>query len=125
MKEGARPQSQENGISTPPLPTKGAGMNERNIDLLEATRGLRKAQADTSFSLDVFGDHIAEKEGYKGISGQEALHLYLIRRYGWLPRDVRSMSVDDLSLALHVEQQDWTWPAEVVAALEGRPASRR
>ena len=65
--------------------------------------------------LDVFGDTLAEREGWRDIDGIEAVHLYLIRKYGWLPRDVRAMPGAELRLALHVEMQGWTAPPDARA----------
>lgn len=71
---------------------------------------LHEANGNLAYLLEVFGFTLAEREGYKDIDGMEAIHLYLIRKHHWLPRDVRAMSQADLALALHVEMQGWTAP---------------
>jgi hypothetical protein len=84
----------------------------RTKDQYEVTRRLYTAHGDLDYMLDVFGDTLAQKEGYKQVSGMEAIHVYLVRTHHWLPRDVRSMSAEDIRLALHVEMQGWTAPPE-------------
>lgn len=74
-------------------------------------RRLHKAHGELNYMLDVFGNTLAEQQGYKDIDGMEAVYLYLINKHHWLPRDVRSMTPDDLRLALHQEMQGWTAPA--------------
>lgn len=72
---------------------------------------LHDAKGNLAYLLEVFGHTLAQREGYKDIDGMEAIHLYLIHKHHWLPRDVRSMSYEDLQLALHQELQGWTAPA--------------
>jgi len=80
----------------------------------QAWRDLHHAEAQLDVLLEAFGDHLAEKEGYQTIGGIEAVHLYLIRKYSWLPRDVLTMRTSELRLALHVELQGWKAPPGVV-----------
>lgn len=72
---------------------------------------LHETNGRLNYLLDVFGFTLAEQQGYKDIDGMEAIYLYLINKHHWLPRDVRSMSPEDLRLALHQEMQGWTAPA--------------
>lgn len=58
--------------------------------------------------LDRFGDTLAEREGYRTYDGIEAVHYYLIQKHGWLPRDVRTMSYEDMRFALGEEMAGWT-----------------
>ncbi len=74
-------------------------------------RRLHKANGDLNYLLEVFGFTLAEQQGYKDIDGMEAIYLYLVNKHHWLPRDVRSMTQEDLRLALHQEMQGWTVPA--------------
>ena len=76
----------------------------------ETLHQLHTAQGNLDYLLAVFGDTLAKREGYKDIDGMDAIYLYLINKHGWLPRDVRAMSTDDLRLALHVQMQGWTAP---------------
>lgn len=76
----------------------------------QTLKRLHETQGNLAYLLDVFGHTLAEREGYKDIDGMEAIYLYLIHKHHWLPRDVRSMSQEDLQLALHVELQGWTAP---------------
>ncbi|MDF3822362.1 hypothetical protein P3G55_20845 [Leptospira sp. 96542] len=75
-----------------------------NLKKVHATRG------NLDYLLEVFGHTLADREGYTDVDGMEAIYLYLINKHHWLPRDVRSMSTDDLRLALHVEMTGWTAP---------------
>lgn len=79
-------------------------------EMYEARSRVHQAKGNLAYLLEVFGDEIAEREGYKDLDGMDAVHLYLIRTHHWLPRDVLSMSAEDLRLALHVEMQGWTVP---------------
>ena len=82
--------------------------SERN----ETLHRLYTAMGDQDYALCLFGNELAKREGYKDIDGMEAVHLYLINKHHWLPRDVRSMTGDDIRLALHQEMQDWTLPPD-------------
>ncbi len=82
----------------------------RSKEQYEGVRRLYAAQGDTAYILDVFGDYLAQKEGYKSVQGMEAVYLYLVRTYHWKPAEVRSMSVQDIDLALTVEREHWTLP---------------
>ena len=55
--------------------------------------------------LEILGNQLAEKKGYP-CEKIEALHYHLIQKHNWLPRDVRSMSTDDLRLALASELKE-------------------
>lgn len=85
-------------------------------DLYKTSWRTHQAEAGLAYAVAVFGDELARREGYKDIDGLEAVHLYLIRKHHWLPRDVQSMSAKDLRLALHVEMQGWTLPPEAQPA---------
>lgn len=79
---------------------------------LDNLKRLHQANGGLNYLLDVFGTTLAEREGFHDIDGMEAIWLYLINKHHWLPRDVRSMTQDDLRLALHQEMQGWTAPPE-------------
>lgn len=76
----------------------------------ENLRAIHGAEARIAYLLEVFGFELAKREGYKDLDGMDAVHLYLIRKYHWLPRDVRSMSYKDIELVLTVELQEWSMP---------------
>lgn len=63
-----------------------------------------------NYCLEVFGDHLAKREGYKADGGMDAVRYYLMTKFHWLPRDVQSMSPDDLRFALREELEGWTLP---------------
>jgi len=78
----------------------------------ETWHRLRSAEGNLAFLLDVFGDTIAKREGYKSVDGIEAVHLYVIHKFRWLPRDVRAMSGEDLRFVLSEEMHGWTLPKD-------------
>jgi hypothetical protein len=55
---------------------------------------------ETVTVFEKIGDHMAAKEGYVGLRGMEAVHRYLIDKYGWQPEAVRRLSTEDLHLLL-------------------------
>lgn len=77
----------------------------------ETRQRLHRARGEMDYHLEVFGDALAQQQGYKDLDGMEALRYYLMLKHGWLPRDVLSMSSDDVRFALHQELQGWTLPA--------------
>ena len=70
------------------------------------------AGGSKAYYLAVFGNALAEREGYKGLDGMDAIFFYLIQKHNWLPKDVRSMSYDDITFVLSEEMADWTAPPE-------------
>ncbi len=87
---------------------------ERVRGLNESRKGIHDATAGLNYAMEVFGDELAKKQKYKGLDGLEALRYYLMLKHGWLPRDVSSMSLDDMRFALHQEMQGWTLPPAAV-----------
>lgn len=85
-------------------------MNERNQTL----HRLYQNEGVLAYHLAMFGDFIANREGYKSgdLQGMKAVHFYLIQKHNWLPRDVKAMSYDDLRFVLAEEMQGWTLPEE-------------
>lgn len=82
-------------------------------DLNEARYRLHKTRGALAYHLELFGDHLQEKEGYS-FGGIEAIMLYLIRKYAWTPQYVKSMSSDDMRFVLDVELRDWRVPTRYV-----------
>ncbi|MGD9160764.1 MAG: hypothetical protein PVG39_20265 [Desulfobacteraceae bacterium] len=54
--------------------------------------------------LYLIGDKLAEREGYKDLDGIDAVYYYLIQKHNWLPSQVKSMNVEDLSFCLSEEK---------------------
>lgn len=76
-------------------------------------RGFHRSQADLDYALEVFGDGLAQKYGWKhNLKGLEAVHYYLMTKYHWTPAQLRSMPLEDLRFALTEEMQGWTLPRE-------------
>ena len=70
------------------------------------------AHGNLAYYLELFGNFLAEKEGYKELDGMKAIFFYLIQKYHWMPKDVRSMSIEDIRFVLSEEMVDWTAPME-------------
>lgn len=89
---------------------------ENKDDFKRARNENRKKSHDVvaglDYCLEVFGDQLAEKQGYRDLDGIEALRYYLLLKHGWLPAQVRALSTDDLRFALHLELQGWNLPAD-------------
>lgn len=64
------------------------------------------------FSLELFGDQLAKREGYQELAGIDAVRYYLMLKFRWLPREVKALSFDDLRFAMAEEISGWTTPPE-------------
>ena len=73
----------------------------------ETLRQKYALKGDTAYYLELFGHALAEREGYKKMDGMDAIFFYLIEKHHWLPRDVRSMSIEDLCFVLAEEMVVW------------------
>ncbi|MER8993522.1 hypothetical protein [Mesorhizobium sp. M0678] len=78
----------------------------------EVLQQLKNAEAGLSYSLHVFGDHIAKREKYRSIDGIQAVHFYLMQKHHWLPSVVKSLSDDDLQFCLTEEMIGWVLPGD-------------
>lgn len=58
------------------------------------------AEGEMKSIFSMLGDTIAQDQGYEDLRGMDAIFRYLIDKYHWLPHQVRSLSVEDLSLLL-------------------------
>lgn len=76
----------------------------------ETLRQLHEADGGLNYCLAVFGDAVTKREGYKDVEGIDALHFYLVHKFRWLPRDVRSMSFEDIRFVLREEMHGWSLP---------------
>lgn len=81
--------------------------NQRN----EARKKLYEVQGSLSYFLEVFGDQLGARQGWKNdLDGIDAVHYFLIQKHNWTPAQVRSMTHEDLRFALSEEMQGWTVP---------------
>lgn len=80
----------------------------------EIKLNLRRTEGELNYSLEIFGDELAKREKFRAVDGIDALHLYLIKKYGWLPGDVKSLSFDDLRFVLSEEMHGWTLPDNAI-----------
>lgn len=64
------------------------------------------------FSLELFGDRLAQREGYNEVRGIDAVRYYLMVKYRWLPREVKAFSFDDLRFAMAEEFSGWAIPSD-------------
>jgi hypothetical protein len=80
-------------------------------DLLrQSTARLHHAKGAMLYSLELFGDELAKRQKYKEHTGLDAVRYFLMCKHGWLPRDVCSMSEDDLTFAMAEEKSGWIMP---------------
>ena len=70
------------------------------------------AQGNLAYYLELFGNFVAEREGYRQLDGMDAIFFYLVQKFRWMPKDVRSMSFEDIRFVLSEEMVDWTAPPE-------------
>ena len=78
----------------------------------EVLKKLYEARGGLDYSLAVFGDHIAEREGYKAHRDIDAVHYYLVHKFSWLPAKVKAMSFDDIRFVLAEELDGWVLPED-------------
>lgn len=76
----------------------------------EATLGVLEAQARLDHFTEQFGDHVATREGFSHADGREALEIYLCRKFGYRPHEVRSWSMETIGALLEPEMKTWTPP---------------
>lgn len=86
-------------------------MNER----YETLQRLHALRGEADFHLEVFGEQLAKRYGWRSLDGMQAIHYHLMQKHHWTPVQLREMTTDDLRLALHEELQDWTLPPEALA----------
>lgn len=67
---------------------------------------------EANYHLEVFGDYLAQREGYKAMQGLDAIHFYVMNKHHWMPAQVRAMTFDDLRFVLAQDLSGWTLPAE-------------
>jgi hypothetical protein len=80
----------------------------QNRELNEARQRVRQVEGELAFTVDLFGDHLAKREGYHEHSGIDAVHFYLCQKHHWLPAQVRALNWDDLRFLLAEEMAGWT-----------------
>ncbi|MCF6442049.1 hypothetical protein L1077_21700 [Pseudoalteromonas luteoviolacea] len=87
-------------------------IEDRDLDLESAKAAymMYKAQAGLNFLLEMFGRDLAVQEGYTWLTqdGIESVKYYLMQKHNWLPAQVNSMSLEDLSFAVERERSSWT-----------------
>jgi len=84
----------------------------RTKEQYQNAKRLHEAEGDLAYLLDVFGDHLAQREGYRSMDGMEAVHFYIVHKFNWQPAQVRAMSASDLRFVLLEEMQGWTAPKD-------------
>ncbi|WP_022944642.1 hypothetical protein [Pseudoalteromonas ruthenica] len=86
----------------------------RTKEHYEVTWNWHQAQSSLDYMLDVYGDEIAKREGYRELQGIEAVYYYLIHKFNWLPSDVKAMKLEDIRFVLTEEMYGWTAPKDAV-----------
>ncbi|WP_425318438.1 hypothetical protein [Pseudomonas nitroreducens] len=81
----------------------------------EILHRLYDSQGKLTYTLAVFGDKIAKREGYRsGLDGMDAVHFYLVHKFGWPPAQVRGMNAEDISFVLQEEMHGFTLPKAAI-----------
>jgi hypothetical protein len=78
-------------------------MNQYELATLSAATTIMNA--DSERVLECLGAHLAAKHKYP-LEGISAVHYHLIQKHNWLPRDVKSLSIEDMKLACAMELAD-------------------
>ena len=65
---------------------------------------LEYAKAELAIRLYKKGDNLAAKYGYQTHRELDAVHYFIVTKFGWLPSVVRSMNNDDLFFLLDEEE---------------------
>ena len=78
----------------------------------ELLRRIHIADGQLAYGLAVFGNAIAEREGYKEHREMDAVYFYLIHKFGWPPSQVRGMSFEDIRFVLAEEMHGWSLPKD-------------
>jgi hypothetical protein len=84
-------------------------MSKKRYELLKE---LHQTEGSLAYMLAVFGDTLAEREGYKDLQGMDAIHFYVVQKFKWPPAQVRAMSAQDLRFVLTEEMSGWTAPVD-------------
>lgn len=72
---------------------------------------LHEAIAKQKFHVSLWGDEVAEREGYD-VDGYDAVAVYLFRTHGLMPGYVEILRTETVLLMLSKEMKDWTVPAK-------------
>ena len=71
-----------------------------------------------SWQLDVYAEHLKEKNGWEMKRGRDAIAFYLVKKHGWTIEHCRSLSDEVLRLTLSDELKSWKIPDEISALSE-------
>lgn len=82
----------------------------RTKEEYQVLKRLHQTEGDLAYILDVFGDYLADREGYKAASGMDAVIFFIVNKFGWPPSQVRGMSYTDLEFVLQEEMHGWSLP---------------
>ncbi len=79
-------------------------------ELKSIRKKLHASYASSWVHLYIFGDELAEKNGYD-VDGLEAVYFYLFDKRGLLPEYTSALNLDALRLLLQMELKGWTIPS--------------
>jgi uncharacterized protein with PhoU and TrkA domain len=85
-------------------------MKTSEQDVYTALRRVYTAEGDIAYHIALFGDELANREGYKVHRRMDAVHFYLVQKYKWTPSVVKAMNVDDINFLLSEEMAGWKIP---------------
>lgn len=70
----------------------------------ENNRRLRTTEGELQHLIDMFGDELASRYGFKKHRGIQAVWWFLIEKYKWTPATVRALNHEDLAFLLEEER---------------------
>lgn len=79
-------------------------MGEETLN--DARARFHQASAEHNHALERRGDLIAEKLGWNGLEGLDAVRYYLMQKHHWTPAELFSMSEEHLRFAMREEHPD-------------------
>ena len=80
-------------------------------DLNESRWRLHAVTGELNYHLELFGDKLAKQMKYQDVDGMDAIYIYLIKTYHWMPAAVRGMNIEDIRFVLSQEMEGFTVPA--------------
>ncbi len=85
----------------------------QNLSELEKqTKRLYDARGVAYYHLALFGDFIADREGYKELTEMEAIYFYIAQKHSWTTTYVKRLPFEELESLLIEERYGWTIPPD-------------
>jgi hypothetical protein len=78
---------------------------------------LKLIEAKQALLIEVLGEDLSKKNKWK-LDGDEAVYLYLAKKYGWTLEHCRGLSFENLALALSEELEAAPWPKHLQSVFD-------